>query len=66
MVAFDNQKIGPKEQFAANHFQGIILDMIISFCFPIGTSDEKQRNRANQHDPEFMFLEILCRALGLV
>ena len=35
MVAFDNQKIGPKEQFAANHFQGIILDMIISFCFPI-------------------------------
>ena len=35
MVAFDNQKIGPKEQFAANHFEGIILDMIISFCFPI-------------------------------
>ena len=35
MVAFNNQKIGPKEQFAANHFQGIILDMIISFCFPI-------------------------------
>ena len=37
MVAFDNQKIGPKEQFAANHFQGIILDMIISFCFPIAS-----------------------------